>query len=86
MAEQTWRVDLVITQNDGCTTARATLVGDGSPVVAVGQAHRSSVDVNAPDLGPEVAAARALRLLADTILATASGVVGEIENVAAALQ
>lgn len=83
---RSWRVDLTIEQRDDETTAHATLVGSVPGLAAEGRAHAAPFHHDVPDLGPEVAAARALRQLADELLAAASGAVGEIENAAAALQ
>lgn len=86
MTSLTWRVDLHIVERDGRTNARAVLVGNGIPLEAVGQAHRAAVACHGPDVGPEVAAARALHRLADRLFATASFAVGEVENAAVVLQ
>ena len=67
-----WTVRVSIYESDDDTSARAVLVADvPKPLVATGESHRSSRDAPAPEIGDEVAVARALRHLADTLMATA---------------
>lgn len=86
MTSLTWLVELRIVEQDGRTNAHAVLMGNGIPLESDGQARRGPIDIHGPDVGPEVAAARALQRLADRLLATASFAVGEIENAAVVLQ
>jgi hypothetical protein len=54
------------------TTARAVLhAGADSDLVGKGSAHRNPNDAVVPEIGDEVAVARALHQLADTLLSTA---------------
>jgi hypothetical protein len=71
-----WTVEIFI-YDDENTTARATLVsGSGAnrrhTVVGTGHATRNPHDADVPEIGEEVAVARALRDLADRLLETAS--------------
>lgn len=67
-----WRVRVTVVENDADTTAEAVLETDsGAQVAAQGSSHRSERDDSAPEIGDEVAVARALRHLADSVLETA---------------
>jgi hypothetical protein len=77
-----WRVDVLIGENDGLTYAEARLVTDmSSRIVGVGRAMVSPDDYDVPEIGDEVATARALIDLGNKLLDTASddieGVTGE---------
>ena len=77
-----WRVDVMIGENDGRTYAEARLVTDiSSRLVGVGRATVSPQDYDVPEIGDEVAVARALLDLGHKLLDTASddieGVTGE---------
>jgi hypothetical protein len=73
----TWHVQLTLVESSGSTTAEATLVagpaehGDVGPLRAVGHARKDPQDQEVPVIGDEVAAGRALRRLADTLLGQA---------------
>jgi hypothetical protein len=70
---KSWRITIDLFEAGDDTTAHAVLLAE-SPVHidARGRAHRSAADVAAPEIGDEVAVARALRGLADRLLDTAS--------------
>jgi hypothetical protein len=70
---RTWHVELFIHEDDDETTARAVLHGD-SPhhPEGSGLARRAPSDRPVPEIGDEVAAARALHALADSLLRIAS--------------
>lgn len=70
---RSWRVDIDLFESGDDTSAHAVLVAE-SPVHldGRGQAHRKPGDVAVPEIGDEVAVARALRRLADRLLETAS--------------
>ena len=77
-----WRVDVTIGENDGRTYAEARLVTDiGSRIVGVGRATVGPDDYDVPEIGDEVATARALLDLGHKLLDAASddieGVTGE---------
>jgi len=76
---KTWRVTIDLFEAGDDTTAHAVLLAD-SPTHfdGSGRAHRDPADVDVPEIGDEVAVARALRRLADRLLDTAS------EDIAAA--
>ncbi len=81
----TWMVDIQLFEDDDHSSARATLVtGTGSSrrrtVTGTGRTRRNPADVDVPEIGAEIAAARALRDLADRLLRTASDDIGAIED------
>lgn len=77
-----WTVRVSVLGDEDDAEARVVLVAD-SPrhLTAHGHSHRSSSDSTVPEIGDEVAVARALRRLADRLLETAAddiaGVTGE---------
>lgn len=67
-----WKVQVTIFETEDDTDARAVLVADApEPLVASGQSHRAPEDTSVPAIGEEVAVARALRHLADLLMAGA---------------
>ncbi len=78
---RTWRVELHLFEEGGQTTAHAVLrTGETAPVQAEGEAHRRAGDVPVAEIGDEIAAARALRHLADLLLQNASSDLTEVER------
>jgi hypothetical protein len=78
---KTWHVELFIYEDERTTTARAVLHTEASShKEGHGLAVKSPQDLAVPEIGDEVAAARALRSLADTLLETAAGDIAEIER------
>ena len=73
----TWSVEIQLFEGDVETSARATLIsGQGSArrrtVTGSGRAHRRDGDAPVAEIGAEIAAARALRDLADKLLEVAA--------------
>ena len=67
-----WNVRVSIFESGDETSANVVLIADSpEPLSARGTAHRSSHDVGVPEIGDEVAVARALRHLADKLMETA---------------
>lgn len=66
----TWQVEVTLTERAGSTTAECTVRGMPD-VRAVGHARKAPEDAEVPQIGDEIAAARALRRLADRLLAVA---------------
>ncbi len=67
-----WHVRVSIFESGDDTSANVVLLTDApSHLTARGESHRSPGDVSVPEIGDEVAVARALRHLADQLLATA---------------
>ncbi|TDE09332.1 dsRBD fold-containing protein [Jiangella asiatica] len=79
-ATKHWTVDIVIGErDDGETYAEARLTTEATAGLrAVGKARLNPHDVNVPEIGDEIAAARALRVLADDLLDVAAR---DVENV-----
>lgn len=81
----TWSVEIFIYEDGDDTTAKAKLVTDTGPsrrhtVTGQGKARRNPADLTVPEIGDEVAVARALRHLADALLRTASDDIAEVEH------
>jgi hypothetical protein len=77
-----WRVDIFIGEDNGHTYAEARLVTEiGDRLIGMGRAQLSPRDHDVPEIGDEIAVARALRALGTNVLDTASsdleGVIGE---------
>jgi Domain of unknown function (DUF1876)/Domain of unknown function (DUF1918) len=69
-----WQVRVSIVESDDDTDAQVVLVADSpTHLTASGHSHRSQADSPTPQIGDEVAVARALRRLADQLLDTAAG-------------
>ncbi len=77
---KTWRVELQLFESGDSTTAHATLLAEAPGIDAVGKARRRQDDVDVPEIGDEVAAARALRRLADRLLGVACDDIADIQG------
>jgi hypothetical protein len=78
-AVKEWRVELMIGEDDGRTYAEARLVTElGDRIVGTGRAFVSPHDYDVPEIGDEVAVARALRDLGGQLLAVASADIAEV--------
>lgn len=74
-----WDVSIHISELDGKTHAHAVLrTHEGPEVVGVGEARLNPADSDVPEIGAELATARALSHLAHEVLTLA---VGDIEGV-----
>jgi hypothetical protein len=68
----TWDVRITVVESGGSTTAEATVMnGPPESLRAVGHARKAPEDPQVPLIGDEIAAGRALRRLADRLLAVA---------------
>jgi len=66
---------------DETTTAHAVLsTSSGTSLEGFGHSRRAPGDVSVPEIGEELAAARALRDLADRLLKATSDDIGQIEH------
>jgi hypothetical protein len=65
-----WRIDVTVVEDDGFTGAEARLYIEaaGERAVGAGHAQVSDDDYDIPEIGAELATARALRDLADQLL------------------
>jgi hypothetical protein len=76
-----WSVDLYLFEQGDATTAHAVLHTNArTRLDSQGEAHRNPRDEDVPEIGDEVAAARALRRLADRLLGVASDDIQAIEG------
>jgi hypothetical protein len=74
-----WSVDIFISEDDGGTRAEARLhTGSDTHLRATGEARQNPHDSDVPEIGDELAVARALAALSNLLLQTAEG---DIENV-----
>jgi len=78
---KTWHVEVFLDEEGDRTVARAVLHTE-APVHLEGHGEtvRNPGDRDVPEIGDEVAAARALHDLADALLATAAGDISGIEK------
>jgi hypothetical protein len=68
-----WQVRVSIFESGDDTSANVVLLSEApTHVTARGQSHRGAADPSVPEIGDEVAVARALRHLADHLLVAAS--------------
>ena len=68
-----WTVDIFIDEDDGRTFAEARLhTGDDTHLVGVGRARLNPADDDIPEIGDELAAARALTDLGHRLLIAAA--------------
>jgi hypothetical protein len=67
-----WSVELLITETDDDTQAKASLEIDGATVTGWGRSRRNPVDPRVPRIGEELAAARALADLSHRIFDVAT--------------
>jgi hypothetical protein len=78
-AGKTWNVRIDIAELDGTTSARARLdTGAGTDLTATGVAHLNPSDPDVPEIGDEIATARALSHLAHVLLETAASDLADV--------
>ncbi len=76
-----WTVTIDVDELDGSTRAHARLhTRDSDALVGVGEARLNPTDQDVPEIGDELAAARALRDLADRLLDTGRADVGQLST------
>jgi hypothetical protein len=74
-------VDILISEEDDTTRARAVLSTEaGAGLQGSGAARKHPADSNVPEIGDELAAARALSALAHQLLEAAAGDIEAIER------
>ncbi len=80
MTERRWTVDIVIDEVDDerTTHAEARLHTDGEQLSARGTAYRHPGDVDVPQIGDELAAARALSELSHHLVHAAAANIEEV--------
>jgi hypothetical protein len=68
-----WDVDIYIDEHDDTTRAEARLrTRDDTHLMGIGTAHRNPHDVDVPEIGDEVATARALAMLSQKLMRAAT--------------
>jgi hypothetical protein len=78
-ATKEWSVRIFISEHGGATHAEARLdTGAGTSLTGSGAARLNSTDVDVPEIGDELAVARALSRLADVLLRTAEKDIEEV--------
>ena len=78
---KTWTVEVFLTEEDGMTHARAVLHSDTADgIEATGRARRNPADPSVPEIGDEIATARALSMLVHRLLAAAEGDIEAVTN------
>jgi len=82
MHTETWHVDLFLAESGKDTTARAVLHGSSAATqpVGTGRARRAAGDPSVPEIGQEVAAARALHALSHELLRLAEHDIEVLED------
>ncbi|HET6504906.1 MAG TPA: DUF1876 domain-containing protein [Amycolatopsis sp.] len=87
MHAKSWRVDIVIDEDEKRTRAQARLHNpDETVLVGVGDARLNPRDVNVPEIGDELAVSRALSDLAHLLLEATAGDIEAITHRKAHLQ
>lgn len=78
---KTWRVEIHVFERGSTTSARAVLRAEApTQLESTGEARRNPTDFDVPEIGDEVAVARALEHLAESLLKTAADDIAEIED------
>ena len=68
MHTKQWTIDVFVSEDGDNTNARAVLHGDAAEVISgTGFARRNPHDPSVPEIGDELAVARALRTLAENL-------------------
>ena len=80
-AVKQWRVDLMLGGEDGRTYAEARLVAEvGDRLMGLGRAQVSPDDYDVPEIGDEIAVARALSNIGTRLLDTASADIAAVTS------
>ena len=77
---KTWQVEVSVFESEGDTTAHAVLVAEVPGVDATGRTYRNPHDADVPEIGDEIAVARALRRLSDRLLGVAAEDIAALEG------
>jgi hypothetical protein len=81
-----WKVDIFIGEQDGHTHAEARLIpGDRATLTGTGSARLNPSDTDVPEIGEELAVARALSDLGHQLLATTALDIEAVTHAAAHL-
>jgi hypothetical protein len=77
---KTWRVEVSVFESEADTSAHAVLVAEVPGLDAMGRSYRNPHDADVPEIGDEVAVARALRRLSDRLLGVAAEDIAALEG------
>ncbi|MBT2368982.1 DUF1876 domain-containing protein [Streptomyces sp. ISL-10] len=66
-----WKVRIILSEEDGTTKAQAVLDTGTTRITGHGTAHRNPQDVDVPEIGDELAAARAMHSLTRQLMKAA---------------
>lgn len=81
MTTTTWSVEIFLSESNGQTKAVARLhTNDRTNLVGTGFARLNPADRDVPEIGEELATARALHALADRLLGAAVGDIAEVTH------
>lgn len=80
MTTKTWSVEIFIGEHEGQTRAEARLAAAPAQLTGWGTAKLNPTDANVPQIGDELATARALADLAHQLLETAAADIGEVTH------
>jgi hypothetical protein len=87
MSTGTWSVEIFLSERDGRTHAEARLhTADPTHLVGTGTARLNPVDHDVPEIGQELAAARALSDLAHHLLGAAADDIEAVTHSPATLE
>ena len=76
-----WNVEVLIGEAGGRTYAEASLRTEvGDDLTGSGEAHLNPTDIDVPEIGDELAVARALTDLGHRLLVTAAGDIQQVTN------
>jgi hypothetical protein len=75
-----WHATVLLTEEEGRTLADATLSIGDHVLRGRGVAHRNPADPNVPEIGDELAAARALVALGNRLVQTTADDIGAVEG------
>lgn len=81
IATKSWRVEVFIGEQDGRTYAEARLHTElGDQLLGIGRAQVGPDDYDVPEIGDEVAVARALGDLGHRVLVTAAADIAQVTD------
>jgi hypothetical protein len=79
LVSKSWTVQIDIGEHDGMTRATAQLhTGDSTSLIGSGSARRNPADPDVPEIGDELAVARALSQLAHVLLDAAADDISDV--------
>ncbi|MET3934266.1 DUF1876 domain-containing protein [Arthrobacter sp. OAP107] len=87
MQEKSWSVNIAIDEHEGQTRATARLRAGNSPELeGIGMARLNPADSDVPDIGDELATARALADLAHQLIEVTAADIEKVTNAPAHLR